>query len=301
MRILMPVDGSEYSKAAVAFVASRETLLKKPTEIELINIQYPVPPRAARALGKEIVESWHEAEAAKALKSAAKALERAGANTTARYVVGTVAHELPSIVANDRADLIVMGSHGHTGLKKLVLGSVASTVAVSCTKPLLVVRGAPVPKRDSLRLGIAVDGSPYGLAVARFVALHHDLFGASPLVSLIHVVPDLTKITVPGWIEREVPTGIKPEQVEAMQKAAFENVFRPVHELLATAGISATEVRLVRQAPGDAIAAQATKSRLDLLALGSLGFGVSRHGPMGSVATRVAAQCRTALLLVREK
>ena len=49
------------------------------------------------------------------------------------------------------------------------------------------------------------------------------------------------------------------------------------------------------------IAAQATKSRLDLLALGSLGFGASRQAPMGSVATRVAAQCRTALLLVREK
>lgn len=301
MRILMPVDGSEYSKAAVAFVASRQTLLKNPSEIELVNIQYPVPPRAARALGKEIVESYHEAEAAKALKSAAAALKRAGANTTARYAVGTVAHELPSIVANDRADLIVMGSHGHTGLKKLLLGSVASIVAVSCTKPLLVVRGAPVPKRDSLRLGIAVDGSPYGLAVARFVAQHRDLFGASPSVILIHVVPDLSKITVPGWIEREVPTGIKPEQVEAMQKAAFENVFRPVHELLATAGISATEVRLVGHAPGDAIAAQATKNKLNLLALGSLGFGGARQGLMGSVATRVAAQCRTALLLVREK
>jgi nucleotide-binding universal stress UspA family protein len=301
MRILMPVDGSEYSKAAVAFVTSRTTLLRNPTEIELVNIQYPVSLRAARALGKEIVQSYHEAEAAKALKSAAAALKRAGANTTARYVVGTVAHELPLIVANDRADLIVMGSHGQTGLKKLVLGSVASTVAVSCSKPLLVVRGAPVRKRDSLRIGIAVDGSPYGLAVARFVARHRDLFGASPAVSLIHVVPDLSKVTLPGWIEREVPTGIKPEQVEAMQKAAFENVFRPVHELLATAGISATEVRLVGQAPGDAIAAQATKSKLDLLALGSLGFGAAQHGPMGSVATRVAAVCRTALLLVRAK
>jgi nucleotide-binding universal stress UspA family protein len=299
MRILMPVDGSGYSDAAVAFVASRKTLLKNPTEVELVNVQYPAPPRATRALGKEVVASWHESEAAKALKPASKTLRRAGADVTARYAVGTVAHELASIVAADRADLIVMGSHGHTGLKSLLLGSVASTVAVSCTTPLLVVRGAAVPRRDSLRFGIAVDGSPLDLAVARFVALNRDLFGASPSVSLIHVVPDLAKIAVPGWIEREVPTGIRPEQVEAMHKAAFENVFGPVHEVLATAGISASEVRLVGQAPGDAIAAQAIRSRLDLLALGSLGFGAARHGPMGSVATRVAARCRTALLLVR--
>jgi len=301
MRILMPVDSSEYSKAAVAFVATRTTLLKNPTEVELLNIQYPVPSRAARALGREMVQSYHESEAAKALKTSAAALKRAGANAAGRYVVGTVAHELASIVANDRADLIVMGSHGDTGLKKLLLGSVASAVAVSCTKPLLILRGAQIPKRDSLKVGIALDGSPYGLAVARFVARNRDLFGASPSVSLIHVVPDLTKIVVPGWIEREVSTGIKPEQVEAMQNAAFENVFKPAHELLARAGITAAEVRLVGQVPGDAIAMHVTKSRLDLLAMGSLGFGAARHALMGSVATRVASRCRTALLLVREK
>ncbi len=301
MRILMPVDASEYSKAAVAFVASRSTLLKNPTEVGLVNLQYRVPARAARALGKEIVQSYYAAEAEKALKAAAAALERAGANVATRYAVGTVADDLASIVANDRADLIVMGSHGDTGLKKLLLGSVASTVAVSCTKPLLILRGAPIPKRDSLKVGIALDGSPYGAAVARFVARHRDLFGASPSVSLIHVVPDLARITVPGWIEREVPTGIKPEQVEAMQRAAFENVFKPAHDLLARAGITPAEVRLVGQVPGDAIAAQAAKSRLDLLAMGSLGFGASRHTFMGSVATRVASRCRTALLLVRER
>jgi hypothetical protein len=36
----------------VAFVASRATLLKNPAEIELVNVQQPVPPRVARALGK---------------------------------------------------------------------------------------------------------------------------------------------------------------------------------------------------------------------------------------------------------
>ena len=47
MRILMPVDASEYSKAAVAFVASRDTLLQQPTDVELVNLQYPVSLRVA--------------------------------------------------------------------------------------------------------------------------------------------------------------------------------------------------------------------------------------------------------------
>jgi nucleotide-binding universal stress UspA family protein len=129
----MPVDSSEFSRAAVAFVASRETLLKSPTEVELVNVQFPVSPRVARALGKEILQPHYEAEAAKALEPAAMTLKRAGANPVTRHVVGSVTHDLASIVANDRADLIVMGSHGETGLKKLLLGSVTSTVAVSRT------------------------------------------------------------------------------------------------------------------------------------------------------------------------
>lgn len=301
MRILMPVDTSEFSKAAVAFVASRTPLLSQPTDVELINVQYPVSQRVARAAGKEIVLSHQQAEAAKALKSATTALKRAGAHVQARYIVGTVADDLASVVANDRADLIVMGSHGETGLKKLLLGSVASTVAATCTKPLLILRSTAVPKKDSLKVGIALDGSPYGLAAIRFIISHRDLLGAKPSVSLIHVAPDLTKITVPGWIEREVPTGFKPDQIAAMQQGAFEKVFGPARDLLARAGMAANEVQLIGQVAGDTIAAHATRSRLDLLALGSLGFGASRHTLMGSVATRVAAGCRTALLLVREK
>lgn len=301
MRILMPVDGSEVGKTAVAFVASRATLLKNPNEIALVNVQQPVSARVARALGREMVLAHHEAEAAKALKSATAALKRAGANTTGWHVVGNVPNELATIAARDPADLIVMASHGETGLKKLLLGSVTSAVAVSCTKPLLVLRGGAVPRRDSLKLGIAVDGSAHALAAARFVARHRDFFGASPAVSLIHVAPDLTTITVPGWIEREVATGIRPEQARSMQEAAFENVFTPAREVLAAAGIAATEVRLVGHVAGDLIAAHAAKSRLDVLALGSTGFGRTVRGPMGSIATRVAARCRTALLLVREK
>lgn len=297
----MPVDGSPCSDAAVAFVASRATLLGKPTEVELINVQHPVPPRAARAAGADLIRSWHEAEAAKVLTPAVTKLSGAGADARPRHVVGTVAEDLARIVADDPADLIVMGSHGHTGLKKILLGSVASVVAASCTKPLLLFRGGPVPTRDSLKVGIALDGSPYGLAAARFLVRHRDLFGASPRVSLIHVVPDLAKITVPGWIEREVPTGIRPDQIAAMHNAAFENVFQPVRTLLDRAGIQASEVRLIGQSPGDVIAAHTTSSRPDLLVMGSLGFGASRHAGLGSVATRVASRCRTALLLVRAK
>ena len=299
MRILMPIDGSSFSKASVAFVASRATLIKSQPDVELLNVQYPVPLRAARALGKEMVLSYHESEANRVLKPALATLKRAELKASARYVVGTVAHELAAIVAADAADLIVMGSHGDTGLKKLLLGSVTGTVMASCTTPMLVMRGKSASKKDSLKLAIALDGSQYGVAAVRFFVKNRDFFGAAPTLTLVHVVPDLSNLVVPGFFGRVPVPRLKSEQVEAMQGAAFENAMAPARKLLERAGLAATEVRLVGNNPGDQIAAYATKNKLDLMALGSHGHGNLRNLVMGSIATKVLASCKVPVLLVR--
>lgn len=301
MRILMPIDASSYSKAAVAFVASRATLMNSQPDVELLNVQYRVPVRAARALGKEMVNSYHDSEANRALKPALATLKRADLKASARYVVGTVANELAAIVAADPADLIVMGSHGDTGLKKLLLGSVTSTVMASCATPMLVMRDKPPTKRDSLKLAIALDGSKYGVAAVRFFVKHRDFFGATPALTLVHVVPDLLNLVVPGFFGRAPVPNLKPEQIEAMQSAAFETAMVPARKLLERAGVTATEVRLSGNNPGDQIAAYAAKNKLDLIALGSHGQGALESAVLGSVATRIAAKCQVPLLFVREK
>jgi len=51
MKILLPVDGSDYSKAAVEFVASRSTLIGTEPQVDVVNVQLEVPVRAARVVG----------------------------------------------------------------------------------------------------------------------------------------------------------------------------------------------------------------------------------------------------------
>ena len=65
--------------------------------------------------------------------------------------------------------------------------------------------------------------------------------------------------------------------------------------------LQVTEAQLVGNNPGDVIAAYATKNKLDILAIGSHGEGAQRSMVHGSVATRVAAKCRNALLLIQAK
>ena len=301
MRILMPIDGSTYSKAALAFIASRSTLIESQPDIELLNVQYPVSARVVRGAGRELVRHYHESEANKVIKPAVAALKRAGLRAQVKSVVGIPGSEVGRIAAEDAADLIVMGSHGHTGFKNLLFGSVTQAVLASCNTPLLVLRSGAVSKKDSLKLGIALDGSKYGVAAVRFVVKHRALFGAAPLLTLIHVVPDLLNLVVPGFFGDAPVPGFKPEQVTEMQRAAFERAMAPARKLLQGSAFQVNEAQLSGNNPGDAIAAHATKNKLDILAIGSHGEGALRSMVLGSVATRVAAKCRNALLFIQEK
>ncbi|MDZ7652493.1 MAG: universal stress protein [Burkholderiaceae bacterium] len=298
MRILIPVDGSAHSTAAVAFVASRSTLIGAQPEVELLNVQLPVPPRAARAVGREMVATFHKAEARAVLKPALALLKKAGLQAQARHEVGSPGATVAAATAGG-ADLVVMGSHGHSAFKGLVFGSVTNAVLAGCRTPLLVVRGTRAPARDSLTVGIALDGSAYGLAAIRYVVQHRELLGAQPTLQLIHVVPDLFSIVIPGLGDAPAPL-YSPDKVLAAQTAAFDKAMAPARELLTRAGLSAAGVCLAGNNAGDEIAAYAKKKRLDLLVMGSHGHGLLKAAVLGSVATRVAACCSTPLLLVRQ-
>ena len=301
MRILMPVDGSPFCKAALSFIASRSSLIESQPDVELLNVQYPVSTRVARGVGREVVQHYHESESNKVIKPAVATLKRAGLRVQVKSVVGSPGAEVGRIAAEDAADLIVMGSHGHTGFKNLLFGSVTQAVLASCNTPLLVLRNDAVPRKDSLKLGIALDGSKYGVAAVRFVVKHGELFGAAPSLTLINVVPDLLNLVVPGVFGDAPVPGFKLEQVTEMQRAAFERAMAPARKLLRGTAFQLAEVQLSGNSPGDAIAAYATKNRLDILVMGSHGEGAFISTVLGSVATRVAAKCRNALLFIQQK
>jgi nucleotide-binding universal stress UspA family protein len=298
MRILVPIDGSDYSKAAVDFIASRTTLLGKAPEVELLNVQLPIPVRAARLVGKEVVASYYRDESDKVLKAPVAALKKSGVECTSAYRVGHPAEEIAAAAAKDKADLIVIGSHGHGALAGMVLGSVTNSVLGRTKKPLLVLRAKKAPKGDSLRVGLAVDGSKFGRAAARYVLKHRDLFGAKPEITIVHVVPDFAGAVMPDMAGIAMPA-FTAEEITAMQNKAFESAVAPIRKLFAEEGLQAGDVCLVGNA-GAEISAYAKKKKLDVLVMGSHGYGAFKAAVLGSVATRVAAHCATPLLLVRE-
>ena len=140
MKILIPVDGSVYSDNAVAFVASRTTLIGHEPHIVLLNVQAPLPARASRLVSREALDDYYKDESEKAFKPARKILKKAKMAAEEIAKVGTPAEEIAKVAEEMKADLLIMGSHGRSALKGLLFGSVTNRMIAD----LLAAQGIKV-------------------------------------------------------------------------------------------------------------------------------------------------------------
>ena len=140
--ILVPVDGSETSLAAVdKAIGLAKAFGSTVTAIYVID-PYPFTGVGADfAYGQDQYLGAAKAEANAAIESVAQRLTAAGLKADTRIVE---AHAVWRGIADAAeavgADLVVMGSHGRRGLEKLVLGSVTQSVLTQTQLATLVVR-----------------------------------------------------------------------------------------------------------------------------------------------------------------
>ncbi len=140
MNILLAVDGSPYTKKMLAYLAAHDEMLGTSHSYTAITVQAALPPRARAALGKETVDSYYAEEGEKVLAPAVKFLARHGVQLKTVTKVGPAGETIAKVAESGKYDLIVMGTHGHGSLGKLVMGSVSTQVLANCQVPVLLVR-----------------------------------------------------------------------------------------------------------------------------------------------------------------
>ena len=140
MKILLTADGSKYTKQAIDYLITHREQFGSGPELHLINVHHPLPGRAAAALGKSMINKYYSDEARKATAYAKKALKQAGIEYTETDLVGDPGMVIAAQATKGKYDLVVMGSHGHSSLSNLVLGSCTTKVLAQCKVPVLVIR-----------------------------------------------------------------------------------------------------------------------------------------------------------------
>ncbi len=140
VKVLVAMDGSECGNRAVEHVL-RLRVAGCAQDIHLLNVQMPIDSGHARMfVGHGEIERYHREEGLAALRSAREILERAGVPCTVHVAVGHVAETVVRFAREGEFDLIVVGSHGRGGVKRLLLGSVATEVLRLSDIPTTVVK-----------------------------------------------------------------------------------------------------------------------------------------------------------------
>ena len=140
MKILVAVDGSSFTKRMLAYLAAHDDWLGTHHEYTVLNVTPALPPRAASMFDKSVLKDYYADEADKVFKPIRTFFEKQG--ITASYVakVGSAADLIADVANKGKFDLLMMGSHGHGTLGKLVLGSVSTRVMAHCETPVLIIR-----------------------------------------------------------------------------------------------------------------------------------------------------------------
>lgn len=134
-RVIAPVDFSDFS---VAGVDAALAMVDEPKNIDIVHV-LPVLSAGEPGITWDVIEDSHREE--HAVESLAKKFadpKYAGVKFAA--LVGDPGHEITTYAQENSADLIVLHSHGRTGLTRMLIGSVAERVVRLAHCPVLVLR-----------------------------------------------------------------------------------------------------------------------------------------------------------------
>jgi nucleotide-binding universal stress UspA family protein len=282
-KILIPLDGSAQAENALGPGLS----LAAAAGAEVVLLRVPVhretPAKAAAIfdfLRPELTRQELRLQAERYLKSVLQM--QMGSKVALRLLVQgeEAAGAIIDVAAAEAVDLIVMSTHGRTGLKRWFLGSVTEKVVRTTDRPLLVVRSAAIPTNCLIPL----DGSATAeQALAPGLALAHYWQTAVTLLRVVEPIDD-SELPTPDLPPQEAAAvrdkllALTREEAEAYLHAVATQQ-QPANGALATA-----------VAPGliaETILDYAKNSGVDLIALTSHGQHPGARWAYGSVAEKV--------------
>ncbi len=141
MKLLVAIDGSDNALRAARFAASLLGQLRAPGAITLISVHDDVALRNARRfVGSQIVDDYLRDLSGQDLAGARELLDDLGIAYDQLVRIGAVASEIALAADPDEFAMVVLGSKGRTGLRDLLIGSVARRVSEISRIPVLLVK-----------------------------------------------------------------------------------------------------------------------------------------------------------------
>jgi nucleotide-binding universal stress UspA family protein len=290
MNILVAIDSSPSLQVVLSETTNRPW--PKDSKICVLHVQdlfgmpFHVEARGPITAG--------ESQAAERLvKSAADRLAGVGVEITTAVTEGFAPGSIVEYADRWPADFIIVGSHGHSGISRFLLGSVAQSILRAAHCSVEIVRSRSGEGRTGMRILVAIDGSDYSVAAARSVASRPWPEGTE--VKVISSVSVIMAAADPWYSGGEVSVRLLEEQ----RKFATEYV-EAAEKLIRDSGFKVTGSVLTGGAKGS-IVSEAEDWGADLVVVGSQGRRGFSRALLGSVSEAVAMHAPCSVDVIRSQ
>ncbi len=297
-RMLLPLDGSELAETALSYakgIAGRlglEMLLLHVAgkgEAESLPLHQAYIDHVSDRLRREMAEVQGKAGGQPVVKG--------------EVAIGYPAEEILRYAGEKEVDLIMMATHGRSGVSRWVMGSVADKVLRSAALPVLLIRaGMPMDaayeKWLSPRVLVPLDGSEVAeLVLPHVESLAFHLGEAAGEVVLVRVCEPLVlpPVTTP---ETSVNWGTAAEEYMVKSKESAEKYLSKVQRGLTDPGLKVS-LEVLEGDPATELIDYAGKRQVNLIVMATHGRSGIGRWAYGSVAQKVLHGGSSPILLVR--
>ncbi|HEU0175503.1 MAG TPA: universal stress protein [Blastocatellia bacterium] len=305
MKILLAVDGSETSLAAVEEAA--RTPWPEGSMVRIVSVtDIPFPTQKwAMPMPSGSYKEWERVFEERSVENTTQAMARfgeiAGAQTemTAKILKGDPKIAILDEAEHWGADLIIVGTHGYNALERLWLGSVSRAVASHSKCSVEVARRSEAHGADgrAMRILLAIDGSEFGDAAVEEIANR-----PWPPGSEVHVISVIHLPFEPGPEVWALPESHFFRLENAERERAGSVINRAISRLRESDTERETPLTLTSEAivghPAETIIETAKKWSADLVALGSHGYSGFTRFLLGSVSYAVASHAPCSVEIV---
>ena len=192
------------------------------------------------------------------------------------------------------ADLVVVPTHGRTGLKHVFLGSTAERIVQHSSCPVLVTRGDSAQSKNGSHFKIKTILAPVDFSSCSREGLRYAIAVANEFEAKII----LLHATYLGYIYSSEGTAIY--DIPGLQKAALKNAERKMRDLVRSVNFGAVkfEMAFTEGSPAVDICCFAKDHNLDLVITSTHGFTGMKHVLIGSIAEQVVRRAPCSVLVV---
>ncbi len=294
-RILAPLDGSMLAERVLPHAAAIAGAFEAP--IDLLRVLEP-PDRETQALSVDLLDwEMRRAEAQSYLDRVAKKLRGEGAEAGGTLLEGEPAERIVDHARETGSDLILLSSHGRSGLSATTLGSVVQKVILQARTSIMIVRAYREESRGFSgaryrNILVPLDGSRRAEVVLSAVDILARRFQSR--VRLVHVVRR------PEFPQAEPGASAYQELAEQMTALGWQESKKYLEKVRSRLPAGSAADLLVSGNVAEVLQEILDREEVDLVALSAHGHSEGTRRAYGSVTTSFIMYASAPLLIVQD-